>query len=202
MYQKISSSWGKHLDVILLDALFLQIAFVLAYITRHGMGQLPYSVPLYQRMAIILVLIEISVVFFGEAYTGMLRRGHLQELKAVIKFVTAIVVCDVVVLFLTQTSGAFSRSVFIQLWAFGILLLYLERKCLKHILKKRNRKKGNKRSILIATTLKLADETLTTVSTNRYGQFTIGGIILLDKHLTGRNIQNKPTLPKNTDKTI
>ena len=36
MYQKISSSWLKHWDFILLDFIFLQAAYVLAYLLRNG----------------------------------------------------------------------------------------------------------------------------------------------------------------------
>lgn len=143
MYKKVKSSWSKHLDFTLCDLIVLQIAFSLAYISRHGIDELPYSVPLYQQMAILLVLIDIFVVFFFESYKGIVRRGALVEFKCVVKHVTAVVVIDIIYLFLMQESEAFSRSVFLQLWAIGIVLLYVERSLLKKYLKKRNRKKAS-----------------------------------------------------------
>lgn len=193
MYQKVKSRWGKHLDFILLDTLFLQIAFILAYYSRHGFGQLPYSTPLYQRMAIYLVLVEVCVIFFGENYSGILKRGYLQELKAVIKFVTAIVVATVVLLFLMQTSEAFSRSVFIQLWAIGIVLILIERMLAKKILS-RHKRRGERRKVIIVTISKMADETVATVRENRFNQFSVPGIILIDTDQTGQIYNGKPVL--------
>ena len=193
MYEKITSRWGKHFDFILLDAAAFQLAFVLAYILRHGAGELPYSVPFYQRMALTLVLIEIVVVFFGEGYRGIMKRGYLQELKAVFKFVTIIVVLEVVFLFLTQNAVAFSRSVFIQLWALGIVILYLERSAMKKYLK-RIRRSSNKRKVLVLTDKNAAADTLKTMTDNNFGQFEVAGIVFLDDTQTNGRFCNVPVV--------
>ena len=46
MYKKASSGWLKHYDFIILDLLCLQLAFVVAYMLRHGMVN-PYTKELY-----------------------------------------------------------------------------------------------------------------------------------------------------------
>ena len=83
MYKKENKSWAKHLDFTLLDIACLQLAFLLSYFLRLGIS-LPYRNEQYQRLAVILVMIDICVVFFAEAYKGILRRNKYQELKAVI----------------------------------------------------------------------------------------------------------------------
>lgn len=199
MYKKVKSSWSKHLDFTLCDLISLQIAFSLAYISRHGIDELPYSVPLYQQMAILLVLIDIFVVFFFESYKGILRRGDLVEFKCVIKHVTAVVVIDILYLFLMQESEAFSRSVFLQLWAIGIVLLYAERSLLKKYLKKRKRKESKLRSVIVITASEIAEKTLATIKEQQYGGFTLTGVVLLDQNQTGETIEDVPVIANRDD---
>ncbi|MBU5305032.1 sugar transferase [Eubacterium callanderi] len=197
MYKKVKSSWSKHLDFTLCDLIVLQIAFSLAYISRHGIDELPYSVPLYQQMAILLVLIDIFVVFFFESYKGIMRRGALVEFKCVVKHVTAVVVIDIIYLFLMQESEAFSRSVFLQLWAIGIVLVYAERSLLKKYLKKRNRKKSKLRSVIVVTSSQIVEKTLTTIKEHQYGDFTLTGVALLDQNQIGEAIEDIPVIADN-----
>lgn len=197
MYKKVKSSWSKHLDFTLCDLIVLQVAFSLAYISRHGIDELPYSVPLYQQMAILLLLIDIFVVFFFESYKGIMRRGALVEFKCVVKHVTAVVVIDIIYLFLMQESEAFSRSVFLQLWVIGIVLVYAERSLLKKYLKKRNRKKSKLRSVIVVTASEIAEKTLTTIKEHQYGDFTLTGVALLDQNQTGETIKGIPVVADN-----
>jgi len=71
MYQKKPQGWIKHLDFILLDILSLHVAFVLAYITRHGMA-LPYSTPLYLNMSIVYTMIDILVLIANSTMKNVL----------------------------------------------------------------------------------------------------------------------------------
>ena len=58
MYKREKKSWLKHLDFTILDIVCLQIALVIAYIMRLG-WHLPYSSEPYERLAIVMVLIDI-----------------------------------------------------------------------------------------------------------------------------------------------
>ena len=44
MYRKISNSWLKHWDFIVLDAVMLQVAYIFSCIVRNGWGN-PYDDP-------------------------------------------------------------------------------------------------------------------------------------------------------------
>ena len=67
MYQTGKNSWFKHWDFILLDSLCLQIAYIGAFMLRHG-GIMPYSWQEYRNMGIIMALTELCVGFFSENY--------------------------------------------------------------------------------------------------------------------------------------
>ena len=79
MYKKENNSWLKHIDFVILDILCLQLAFILAYEIRVAKG-IPYLNPLYENMAFVLVIFQLLVSFFGESFSGVLRRGFLIEM--------------------------------------------------------------------------------------------------------------------------
>ena len=66
MYRKISDSWLKHWDFILLDLIVLQAAYVLSCLIWNG--QNPYQNELYLNMAIFICLADICTTFFTEGY--------------------------------------------------------------------------------------------------------------------------------------
>ncbi len=85
MYKRQKKSWVKHLDFLILDLLCLETALYTSCLIRLGnIRRLPLLMDYYNRLAVVLLLVDICVVFFFEAYTGILRRNKIQELKAVI----------------------------------------------------------------------------------------------------------------------
>ncbi|MGN1147841.1 MAG: hypothetical protein ACI4TB_05425, partial [Lachnospiraceae bacterium] len=123
MYQKSSKGWLKHWDFILLDAVCLQLAFLLAYLVRHGMSN-PYTKPVYRNEAIALVLIQILVTFFGESFKSVLRRGYYNEFVATMKQAILVTVFSTFYLFLVQDGEAYSRMTLIFTGIFYFLLSY------------------------------------------------------------------------------
>ena len=67
MYKREKKSWLKHIDFTLLDIVCLQLALIAAYVMRLG-WHLPYSSDPYERLAFVMALIDICVVFFLEPY--------------------------------------------------------------------------------------------------------------------------------------
>ena len=55
MYRKSPQGWLKHWDFILLDIISLQAAFIIAYLSRIGLGN-PYGDYLYRSEAFVFVL--------------------------------------------------------------------------------------------------------------------------------------------------
>lgn len=80
MYQKENSSWVKHADFTICDMLCLQLAFILAYWLKNGIDQ-PYHIELYRNVAVVMIFIQLIATFFNESFSGVLRRGALEELK-------------------------------------------------------------------------------------------------------------------------
>lgn len=108
MYKKGSKGWLKHFDFILLDMICLQIAFLLAYVIRHGGS--PYIVPLYRNMAIFMELLDIVVMFFYETLSNVLKRGYFREFVTTVKHMLLLELLSVLYLFMMQEDQAYSRT--------------------------------------------------------------------------------------------
>ena len=104
MYQKQTGSIVKHLDFLLLDCFVLEIAYILAYMSRHGFVN-PYSQSAYRIMAALLLLIQFLVVIFQDYYQNILRRGYLVELKCVFEQNVLIMLVAVAFLSCHQAGG-------------------------------------------------------------------------------------------------
>ena len=72
MYHEEKRGWMKHLDFTLIDLFALELSLFLAYLWRFG--NIIFTSSLYMRLVILVALVDIVVIFFGESYSGILRR--------------------------------------------------------------------------------------------------------------------------------
>ena len=83
MYNKISGGWLKHWDFMLLDMIFLQVAYIFSYMVRNGINN-PYENRIYLNIGIFICMIDLCASFFLEGYRGIMRRDGFMEFKAVL----------------------------------------------------------------------------------------------------------------------
>jgi exopolysaccharide biosynthesis polyprenyl glycosylphosphotransferase len=187
MYRKSKSSWIKHLDFTILDCLCMELAFVIAYIIRHGWGEV-YTIELYRNAALILIFIHLVVVFFGEKYKGIVRRGYLDEAKAVINHVTIVVVLLSAYFYLSQQGEEYSRIVYILTWIISIIICYAVRILWKNFIRFRSIWRSQKKSLMIVTTEETAREAVRTIKNNNYGDYEITGVVIIDRQIIEREV--------------
>lgn len=180
MYQKISRGWFKHWDFILLDFVFLQIAYVLAYIFRHGVLN-PYENQLYRNVGFIICMADICTAYFLESYRGIMRRGYFQEFRAVLKHIFVVCIFSLIYLYFTQNGERFSRSVFASFAFASVFLLYAERILWKAYLMKHKKVFYKQKALLLVTTSDQADHTLQVIQKNTYNELNVAGVILADR---------------------
>ena len=183
----------KHLDFTILDIICLQMAFIISYFIRLGFT-LPYKDVLYERLAVVLILIDICVVFFMESYTGILRRNHMQELRAVVINCTTIFLGMVLYLYAIKQSEIYSRQVLFVYWALSVLFVYVGHILLKRWVRNRLRN-GKKQSIMIiVTTDALVEQCIRDFEDNRYREFLVKGIVIVDRQRQGDVIREIPVV--------
>ena len=126
MYTKKAQGWMKHLDFIILDVICLQIAFVLAYMTRHGWAS-PFANPIYSNLAIVYALVDILVLIANRSMKNVLKRGYYIEFAQTVKHVALVFACVVVYLFSAQIGEAYSRIMLYILVVYYTVISYVVR---------------------------------------------------------------------------
>ena len=200
MYKKENNSWLKHIDFVILDILCLQLAFILAYEIRVAKG-IPYLNPLYENMAFVLVIFQLLVSFFGESFSGVLRRGFLIEMKCMIEHEICVMLLAVLYLFMSQQGVMYSRGAFTIMCTLYFFIAYAARIGWKKVIRSRKFAEGEKRSILIITTDAKAANVVKALRGDSYGTYHLAGVALLDKNKTGSMIQGVPVVAGADDVT-
>ena len=200
MYKKENNSWLKHIDFVILDILCLQLAFILAYEIRVAKG-IPYLNPLYENMAFVLVIFQLLISFFGESFSGVLRRGFLIEMKCMIKHEIWVMLLAVLYLFMSQQGVMYSRGAFTIMCTLYFFIAYAARIGWKKVIRSRKFAEGEKRSILIITTDAEAANVVKALRGDSYGTYHLAGVALLDKNKTGSMIQRVPVVAGADDVT-
>ena len=67
MYHKKTQSWVKHIDFIFLDLLSLFVAYVLAFISRHGFTN-PFEIRDYVTLLFVFALVDIIVLLVNNTF--------------------------------------------------------------------------------------------------------------------------------------
>lgn len=193
MYQKENSSWVKHADFTICDMLCLQLAFILAYWLKNGIDQ-PYHIELYRNVAVVMIFIQLIATFFNESFSGVLRRGALEELKKTFEQCTLVCFLTLAYMFLTKSANDYSRMILLIIYVLYIGLSYCSRQILKKILKDRRYEEGEKRSLMIVTVSTNAESVVENIRENNYGNYHFAGIGYMDCNKKGASINGIPVV--------
>jgi exopolysaccharide biosynthesis polyprenyl glycosylphosphotransferase len=195
MYKKQKKSWVKHLDFLIVDVLCLEITFYLSCLLRLGSFYRGSGIgEYYNRLAIVLLLTDICVVFLSEAYTGILRRNRIQELKAVIIHCSTVFATITVYVWATKQAEIYSRQVILVFWGASIVVEYFTR-CLWKIYIRQRMIRGKRfTKLLIVTEDRYAGECVSDFLNNRYKEFEVTGVVIVDKDRTGEEICGAPVV--------
>lgn len=200
MYKKGSQSWVKHLDFLFLDIVCLNISFFVAFIIQTRTVANPYAVEEYSRPIILLNLMTIVVSLLSDSFKNIIKRGIYLEFLSTTKQVLYILLLTVFYFFVFDNSIANNvRNTIYMTAAIFWLLSFGSRLLLKWFIRHKM-KKGGKRSLLIVTTSNIADKVISTVLNNNFERYTIAGIVITDKDLTGKKFKGIPVVA-NEDNT-
>lgn len=193
MYKrKAKQDFKKHLDFMVLDVICLQIAFLFAYMTRHGFCN-PYAVPLYRDMVVSLIFIDLVILILFDTLKNVLKRGYYQEFSATLKHACLVVLTATAYLFLTQGGGAYSRSTLFFMGIDYVLISYVVRLIWKQYLK-RWMLQGIGHTMLLVTTSGMAQDVIENMQEHNYDMHRIIGLAILDHDVCGRKISGIPVV--------
>ncbi|MBR1391477.1 MAG: sugar transferase [Lachnospiraceae bacterium] len=198
MYKKRKKSWEKHLDFTILDMLCLELAYGLAYVIRLGVKN-QYMNEQYMRLAIVLLMVDICVVFFSESYKGILRRNNSQELQSVVMHTTVLFVGMVLYMYVIQQSSIFSRQLMFIYWGLSIVFEFIGRSALKVILKSKMINEKRLQSMIVVTTEELVETCLREFEDIPYREFVITGVVVVDAMRKGDQVRGIPVVANADD---
>lgn len=193
MYRKDNTGWAKHLDFTILDILLLQLAFITGYIMRHGWRN-PYASAPYLRLAVILVLLDICVVFFKQPYHQIIKREGLAELQSVATTCSTVFVGMLVYMYAMKMSAVYSRESLFTYWAVSICYEFFVHCIYKQMVRNAIKKNRSKASMVILTLNRYAEECVRDFERDEYREFEVTGIVIADKHRKGETVRGIPVV--------
>ncbi len=211
MYQKSKRSWLKHLDFTLLDLLGMELALVISYLIRFRgfdewnmqMGPIPgmqmvmgsvYVGDLYIRMAIIIAFIDVVVVFFTEAYSGILRRNKYQEFSKTVIHVGVVFAVFLSYIYMTQQSFYYSRQLLIYFLGLSVVFDYGFRVVRKRQIRASKLQDKNKNLMIVIAERANVERCLTEIAASPYANYKVIGTCVVDEPMEGMEIQGIPVI--------
>jgi len=193
MYKKSGKTWVKHFDFMLIDLCTAQVSFVLSYMLRHGI-YFPYASPIYRKIAILIIILQICIAFFTEPYSQILKRDHLKEFKASVKYNSTLIMAVLVVIFIMKLSGEYSRITIFYFWIINCIRVFGTHVLRKNSLRKRVKDEKKCRYMYLVTDKKFAINIVKDLLNNKYNNFILKGVIVLDSDGKSEKIAGIPVV--------
>ena len=190
MYARKTQSWLKHIDFILLDIICLHIAFVLAYMTRHGLSN-PYADIEYFNLAAIYTLVDILVLIANRSMKNVLKRGFYKEMEQTVRHVFYVTALVALYMFSVQAGIIYSRISFFLLSAYYVLIAYGVRLVWKKFLMKK-KKELCRAAVYFVTTKERAEYVVKRFYDNNITSRKVQGMCILDEDCAGTEINGVP----------
>ena len=186
MNRKSAKGLTKHIDFILLDIICLQISFVIAYWIFHEFSN-PYDNDAFQYQAVVLMTSQLVYIMFGGGYSGILRRGKIDELGAVIKHTAYTLIIALIFLFAIHKTDVVSR-----LQYGGTVLIFILLDWIIHLINKARlqNKRDRERSLILVTSSDLLFGVMKRIGKDK--TCFVSGIFLLDTKPDKERYNNIP----------
>ena len=183
---------------MLLDLVMQELAFFTAFLLRFKgnwyIENMAYRDGIYERMAVILFMIDIVVVFFTESYTGVLRRNRYQEFTHTVGHCFVVFGGLLIYMYGSRQSLYYSRSMLFMYLGLSIVLEYFGRVLLKRFVRKRLIQDVNKSEMLLICERNNVDQCVRELAHNKYTEFKVSGIAVVDEDMVGQEIQGIPVV--------
>lgn len=127
MYKRSRQGWLKHLDFMVLDLIAQQLAFIISYCIYNNRIQLPYAVPAYRTIGVLLVLLDMIFLIITENMHNILKRGYLVEFSQTIRLCLADLAGITVILFFLKISDTYSSVIILTTFSLHCFLSWLFR---------------------------------------------------------------------------
>lgn len=190
--------WLKHIDFIVLDLLAAELALFCSVMIRFDGGIIFFDIfenyTLYQRLALIIIYIDLALTLFTDTYHRILRRDKYQEFRSSAWHTLVNLLGTLAIMYATQTSYYYSRTVIVWYAILMFVFTYVFRVIRKKIVRRQKSKLGHKHPMLVVADSRSVDYCLNQIAYDPDTNFQVVGLCITDKDMTGQTIQGFPVV--------
>lgn len=186
MYQRLEARWLRNLDYILLDLVWLHVAFAAAYIIRFpGIG-MPYTAFDYRNLVLVMSLIQMLLSVTMNNLSNVNNRGLMQELISVSVLTFFLVAVSTLYLFAAKSSIIYSRLFIFYLFVILVVINTAGRLIWKYLLRKKIvvkkiRRQHTRSALIVTDTEENAINIAEALEQDELRHFLVKGIVLLEE---------------------
>ncbi len=185
MYKRRNQGWLKHLDFILWDEVALQIAFIIAFIIRHGWS-LPYFISSYLHLAVALAAVDFLISSIFNTMHNVMSRGLYREFSQSVKQVVLVLAGISIYLFMIQQGATYSRILIFLTAGFHLVIGYPIRLMWKPVVLAAGKGRKQKKNMILVADESVVEEVVKNAS--EADHFTYSGLVLINRHAVGEEI--------------
>ena len=198
MYSEGKRSWVKHLDFTVIDLICLELSLIFAYFWRFRGGWL-FDTDIYERLAVIVLLIDIVVVFFVEPYKGILRRNKYQEFRATLTSAIVNFGGVLVYMYAVKQSVLYSRQLLFMFLGMSVVSMYICRVLWKRVIRYRKLQDKAKALMTVVAESANVERCLREIAVNKYTNYKVTGVVVVDQPMKGQEIHGIPVVANADD---
>jgi exopolysaccharide biosynthesis polyprenyl glycosylphosphotransferase len=175
--------------LLLVDLVSIAISFLMAAWIRFGGIFKHWSImKIYGGAFITVLLLYIALYYLNDTYSGLFKRGFLEEMLVVVKGNVLLGVTLTAVMYLFQEGAFYSRLFFLCFLFLNTLTTYLLRQYFKLLLLGLYKKSNASYKIMIMTTSDQVKRILAQIHKENEWEFQVAYLTLLDDDLVGKKI--------------
>ncbi|MBP5608545.1 MAG: sugar transferase [Lachnospiraceae bacterium] len=185
MYKRSNQGWIKHIDFIIWDEVALQLAYVIAYMIRHGL-EIPYLIPVYGTLALVFAIVDLLISAVFNTMHNVLTRGFFKEFAQSVKQALLVLAGMSIFMFSSQTGDIYSRVMVYLTAILHVAIGYIFRLMWKPLVFALGKGYKRKKSMILVT-----DEAHVKEVVERHSEaerFVYSGLVLTDRNATGEEI--------------
>ena len=189
----------KHFDFLLLDMVCLQIAFLLSFLIL-GRHVNPYADPLYRNMALILEVMDLTVMILFGTLSGVLKKGYYRDFVITVQHGAILGALSVVYLFIIKEGQNYSRLSLLITFILYIFITYGARELHQRELR-RQMETGVKQTLFIVTSRDMVGDVIANMKDHNYARYKLAGAAVIDDDQVGRSYHDV-TVVANKDNVV
>lgn len=175
--------------LLLVDLLSIIVSFLMAAWIRFGGFFKDWSGKnIYGGAFATVLLLYIALYYMNDTYSGLFKRGFLEEMFVVVKVNLLLAVTLMAVMYLFQEGGFYSRLFFFCFLLLNTLITYLFRQYFKLLLLGVYKKSNASYKIMIMTTSDQVKKILTQIHKENEWDYQVAYLTLLDVDMVGERI--------------